>query len=419
MVSSDVDEERAIERLEDEATYRRVEEDVHALLNRQALSEAVRIATHCVNTCPGGAPTFPDFLALALTTSALARMHALGISRKQIVRRQQSKELKVWFRRDVHDLAFKTARSFVQSRREIPFPPRPCPYCGTTTGEPVEETARIDDTAFLYFDFAPLRDQLLTIDGKFAKYDVMQWILGSVAREEDLGAQVMRCSNCALEFVNWPFDLANVDRVYQRKLRDHVTDTMCGRADDVAWNREKATFPIFVARMMNGVAGKSIMDFGCAEGIMLWYLKQFGAETVGVENNSFRVAYASAVLGILEAAHDTAWFDAPENRHRFDAIISYHTLEHLFDLAPTFDRLRRVTKPGGMLFVAVPDRQIGGPHTIDLTHDFFRHALPRHGFKVTGLFRDDENLPTDLRDPRTGMPAWSGNSDTLVIAEAI
>lgn len=39
----------------------------------------------------------------------------------------------------------------------------------------------------------------------------------------------------------------------------------------------------------------------------------------------------------------------------FDAVISNHSLEHFVEIASVLDEIRRVIKPGGALYVAVPD----------------------------------------------------------------
>jgi SAM-dependent methyltransferase len=45
----------------------------------------------------------------------------------------------------------------------------------------------------------------------------------------------------------------------------------------------------------------------------------------------------------------------PFRDHAFDGIISNHSLEHFHDLAGSLSEISRVVKPGGALYVAVPD----------------------------------------------------------------
>ena len=396
-------------------TYNIVHHFVNSLIEDRNYDTAVKISTYFINHCPRTSTTFSDYLALSLSVTAITRMNKIGISRKNMMRQDMKFGKTFWMRRKIFKYALKKLSSYVDNIYKSYRESRLCPYCRTNTGDWTGKTTQMHERAFLYFDYRSIRDELLSLDIAFSKDDALHWVLNMAVKTGNFPMPILRCSVCHLEFIDWLFNSLHVASVYNRKLPDHVTDAMAGRAHVVGWNRSKTAFPIFVARTLKGVAGKTILDFGCAEGIMLWYLKQFGAQSTGLETNPYRTSYATEILGIPEAIHDETWLDDKANERRFDAVITYHTLEHLFDLAPTFDRFRRVLNPGGSLFICVPE-DIGGAHTIKLTQDFLRHALLDNGFVLQGLYRDDESLPANLRDPVTQMPLWSGSSDTLAIA---
>ena len=95
------------------------------------------------------------------------------------------------------------------------------------------------------------------------------------------------------------------------------------------------------------------LDVGCATGDFLAALRERGWQVTGVEKNERAAAYARARLGleVVTGELETAGF--PDRA--FDLVTLWHVLEHVHDPVSTLSELARVTRPGGLLVLAVPN----------------------------------------------------------------
>jgi SAM-dependent methyltransferase len=119
-------------------------------------------------------------------------------------------------------------------------------------------------------------------------------------------------------------------------------------------------------------AGEVVLDLGCDEG-------SFPAEATK--------ATAVRLDRDLPRARDGAFVQGDAGRlpfadESFAAVISNHSLEHFEDLEGVLREIGRVIRPGGALFVAVPDAST-------LTDRIYRW-LGRGGGHVNGFTRADE-----------------------------
>lgn len=98
-----------------------------------------------------------------------------------------------------------------------------------------------------------------------------------------------------------------------------------------------------------------ILDVGCAGGQFLDAMAKKGWRATGVETSLDAVSYAREQLnldvfhGELEAAN---FEDAT-----FDLVTMWHVLEHVHAPRATLLELARITRPGGLLFLTVPNPQ--------------------------------------------------------------
>jgi 2-polyprenyl-3-methyl-5-hydroxy-6-metoxy-1,4-benzoquinol methylase len=112
----------------------------------------------------------------------------------------------------------------------------------------------------------------------------------------------------------------------------------------------------------------SVFEFGCSEGMLLHALKSRGFDVLG--NDVCAIAEESkTVLGI------DILTDPIENlslTRKFDLIMSYHVMEHLVDPKFVLDRLRKLAKPGGKIFLHIP---IDDKEVTNLDHYHFFSPL--------------------------------------------
>ena len=184
------------------------------------------------------------------------------------------------------------------------------------------------------------------------------------------GFRVHHCPACALAFtVPWlePAELASwYPTTYygRRSLRFHP---LLERA--VRWlARQRAR------RLLRLKSQGTVLDVGCGRGQMLAELRAAGWDVQGVELNEEAARYAREVLDLPVTV---APFDAGQYRdQQFDAVILWHVLEHIPDAPAALEGIARIVKPGGLLWVALPN--LASWQAAWTRYAWFHLDLPRH-----------------------------------------
>lgn len=108
-----------------------------------------------------------------------------------------------------------------------------------------------------------------------------------------------------------------------------------------------------------------VLDVGCSAGYVLEAARRLGLEAAGVDISSFAVEFCRgrghrAEVGELERL--------PFADGAFDIVTAKHTLEHTSHPLRALAEFKRVLRPGGVVFLVVPDA------------DYFkRFLMPRRG----------------------------------------
>lgn len=122
-----------------------------------------------------------------------------------------------------------------------------------------------------------------------------------------------------------------------------------------------------------------ILDFGC--GSKPYETLFFNAKRyIGVDIETSGHDHAASKIDFFYDGKTL-----PFESNRFDGLVSFETLEHVFGLDEIFAELNRVIKPGGKLMLSVPF--VWDEH--EIPYDFarytsfgMRHLLSKHGFEV-------------------------------------
>jgi len=124
----------------------------------------------------------------------------------------------------------------------------------------------------------------------------------------------------------------------------------------------------------NGGGPLGIFEIGCSEGMLLYELKRLGHHVRGCEMNH---AIAEAGSAALDVDIENQAFEAmalPDDC--FDAVISFHTLEHVRSPRSVFDKIVKALRPSGAVLIEVPCGKEEYPNT-DHLHFFSRDSLER------------------------------------------
>lgn len=116
------------------------------------------------------------------------------------------------------------------------------------------------------------------------------------------------------------------------------------------------------------------LDVGCSTGGFLWCLKQYGWDVAGVELNESAASQAAEAVGCDVFAGEVG--DAPFPEASFDFVHMSHVIEHVYDPVATLQAVRRLLRPGGLLYVETPNAR--GSGAVQCGSYWFPWESPRH-----------------------------------------
>jgi SAM-dependent methyltransferase len=188
---------------------------------------------------------------------------------------------------------------------------------------------------------------------EYARHDTVLWV---------------KCA-CGLIYKKWtaeqaplprPFDPAST--AYSRRWRHRV-----------AKSREQ------IRDALNHVAPGPLLDIGCSLGYTLRAAQELGMAATGLEYDAGVAAFCRGKGYTVEVGSMTAM---PFADGAFQIVVMKHVLEHTPDPRAALREVRRVLRPAGGLFVAVP---FGGYHRAVSRpgrHKFFRPSDPVSGHAI-------------------------------------
>jgi 2-polyprenyl-3-methyl-5-hydroxy-6-metoxy-1,4-benzoquinol methylase len=178
-------------------------------------------------------------------------------------------------------------------------------------------------------------------------------VVSRLAGPWNFRARTVICKVCGLLYRNPQWDEAeaaefyrSVSRYYtwsyglRRLAEDQHGAQLQEAARRLRWVRQYLSLP---AR---------ILDVGAGSGAFVEVALEAGADAVGIELDEDAVASAQQRgIPMLLTSLESAEFE----RESFDAITTFHVLEHVSDLRAFLQKAHRLLYPGGVLLVEVPD----------------------------------------------------------------
>jgi SAM-dependent methyltransferase len=151
---------------------------------------------------------------------------------------------------------------------------------------------------------------------------------------------------------------------------------------------ENVNYTYFVEfiRSLPGWERLKVLDYGCGSGQLVEVLRGAGIDAVGCdvyyEGGGDPPPELKAIRDRLMAEgvirHVTEEGPLPFPEATFDVIVSNQVFEHVRDLVPTVERVRRVLKPDGVALLHFPSLEVIREGHIGIP---FAHRLPRGRFR--------------------------------------
>lgn len=183
---------------------------------------------------------------------------------------------------------------------------------------------------------------------------------------DEKGRRIQRCTGCGVQFMNPQYSDDYLRRYYAGYIRvEPETDEP---------NRFLHGYNLDLITERTGGPG-ALLDIGCGRGHLLRVARDRGWRTVGYDVDPGTVATVSAEFDL--EIHSGEFLDLPLPDGRFDVVAMHHVLEHLKDPPPVLARIRRLLRPGGRLFVALPN--------IEGLSSTLKFSLEKMGLRRRGL----------------------------------
>ncbi len=176
--------------------------------------------------------------------------------------------------------------------------------------------------------------------------------------------RVHRCAACAFEFIAprpTPDETATFYDIGGYYTQGHDATPQVGppgvlsRARmHLAWRADRGE-PMVNVISRRLPKGASVVDIGCGDGSQLVILSQRGYRMTGVERDARSMSLQGHAVPVFEGSAEAL---PPQlARGGFDAVMFKQVLEHLVDPVAALRDAASLLKPGGAMFVEVPNNQ--------------------------------------------------------------
>ncbi|HMH33069.1 MAG TPA: class I SAM-dependent methyltransferase [Puia sp.] len=166
----------------------------------------------------------------------------------------------------------------------------------------------------------------------------------------ELGA----CSDCGLRFTQDAPGEADIQRYYQSDEYISHSDTNKGLINRLYHIARKRTLTSKRSLLSaeTGLQKGTLLDIGAGTGAFVQYMQKTGWQVTGLEPDEQARKKALDLYQVHLLSLDKL-YDQDENR--YDVITLWHVLEHVHKLHQYLDQVKKMLKPAGRIFIAVPN----------------------------------------------------------------
>jgi 2-polyprenyl-3-methyl-5-hydroxy-6-metoxy-1,4-benzoquinol methylase len=186
------------------------------------------------------------------------------------------------------------------------------------------------------------------------------------------GFTLERCRRCRLVFVNPQYTGESLAELYTIRDTAALTDLYARIVSPLQIEQYRQSLRL----LERGLPGRGrLLDFACAAGYFLEEASKAGWEAHGVDLGEWAKEAAEA-RGAQLNLHVGLLRDLRFPDHYFDVVYAAQVFEHLPQPREDLAEIRRILRPGGLLYVDVPNyRNLAGVLGKD---DFLLNTPPQH-----------------------------------------
>ncbi|MBC7830349.1 MAG: class I SAM-dependent methyltransferase [Chitinophagaceae bacterium] len=166
--------------------------------------------------------------------------------------------------------------------------------------------------------------------------------------------EIWHCSNCSLRFTQAVPDQDSIGRFYRSEEYISHTDTNKGIVNrmyrfvrGITVNNKRN-----IIHSHTHLSKGNLLDLGAGTGAFAVRMAKAGWTVSALEPDE-QARKKAADLHSLQLQDSSKLFEF--GKDSFDAITLWHVLEHVHALHEYLERIKEILKPGGILFIAVPN----------------------------------------------------------------
>ncbi|GAA4331746.1 class I SAM-dependent methyltransferase [Flaviaesturariibacter amylovorans] len=176
------------------------------------------------------------------------------------------------------------------------------------------------------------------------------------ARDHTVSGQefvIWQCGACTLRFTQDVPTAEAIGPYYKAESYISHTDTSKGLVNRLYQRVRRYTLQqkVRLIESSSGIRRGTVLDVGCGTGAFLRTMKEAGWAVQGLEPDPDARRLASDSGVPVQPAE--VLYELPQGS--FDVITLWHVLEHVHELHRYIEQLKSLLKPGGRLFIAVPN----------------------------------------------------------------
>lgn len=160
---------------------------------------------------------------------------------------------------------------------------------------------------------------------------------------------IVRCRSCGLVFFHPPMTPEEEKHFYEEEYGEIFSKEKDATPEDLFQQRLPEAQDYYSLVKDHLLPTDDCLELGCASGYFLHFIREKVGSVTGYEPFlPFQKMLADLNIPMIENP------DTVENE-RFDRIFMFFLLEHLTQPIPYLENVRRILRPGGSLFVIVPN----------------------------------------------------------------